>query len=413
LVSRVEDYAGVDEVLKEIKGRIKPIRQTQVLPINMAYGRISAADLTAPTNIPAFATSHMDGFAVMAEDLREATSAQPVLLTLSGTLKLGTSRSRTLRHGEAIRVATGSKLPAGTNIVLPAEDVEQRENKVVVNSVPEPGTNVYGAGRDVRKGELVLAEGRPIRSQDIGLLLAFGFTRIGVRSRPKLAVLATGSELTDSSKPSAGKTRNTHSPVFLKLIEALGGVPVDMGIVRDERKEVAGAIRRALDKSDVVLTLGGTSVGPKDVVGGAITDLHPSSVFHGIRMDRGRVSGIAMVRGKPVLMMPGPIQGAMNAFLLFAVPTIDLLSGRKEGRLNVWARMGADWHARKKFANFTKVVYVRLIDEGAVAEPIVAETESMALLTHADGYLIVPEETTQIQKGSNVKVSLLPGFSYP
>jgi molybdopterin molybdotransferase len=130
-------------------------------------------------------------------------------------------------------------------------------------------------------------------------------------------------------------------------------------------------------------------------------------------MDRGRVTGIAVVGGKPVLMMPGPIQGAMNAFVLFGVQIIDLMSRSGSRLLEVDTWMGESWEARKRFPDFAKVVYVKLRSgQETVAEPLSGETESIKVLSEADGYVLVPENVTRMEKGSAVRVRLLPGFSF-
>jgi molybdenum cofactor synthesis domain-containing protein len=399
--------------LKVVLAKCRLGREVLVLPTEKAYGRISAKNLLASTAVPAFATSHMDGFAVKAFDLLTATEARPVSLEIKGEVRLGLSAKLTIRRGEAALVATGARIPAGTDTVIPAENTHRSGTKLFVNFRPERGSFVFRTGKDVRKGELVLSEGQVIRAQDIGLLLSLGLTTVSVWARPRVSVIATGGELTRKARPKPGLVRDSHSSVFLRLVEALACEPVDLGLVKDDPKEVAKIVRRGLAHSDFVLTLGGTSAGKRDFVGDAIKVLHPDVVFHGIKMDRGRVTGVAVVRGKPILMMPGPIQGAMNAFILFGVPIINALTGRVDVGLEVSCRFDKAWVARRRFPNFRKVVYVKLWKgDEMVAEPLAGETESVKVLSDADGFIIVPESVTRIEKGSMVQVQLLPGFSF-
>ena len=409
----IEGYTGVEDAMVMVRNRLRPRLVAETVPTSDSFGRVSAADLTAPRAVPPFDISHMDGFAVRSDDIHDATEAVPASLKITGESRLGAATRVASRQGGAVRVATGSRVPAGADTVVPIEHAKVEGGKIWVTSSQESGRWVYKTGADVGKRERVLAKGQVIRAQQVGLLLGLGLTRVRVRKRPKVAVIATGSELTDASAPKRGKIRNSHSPYFVSLIRALGAVPVDMGIARDELGEVGRTIRRALARSDFVLTLGGTSVGRADVVVEAISSMGPDLMLHGLRMDRGRVAGIAVVGGKPVLMLPGPIQGAMNAFALFGVRLIDLMSGRDGGRQEVPCTLGTSWEARKRFAEFTKVVYVRVhAGEGMVAEPIAGETESIKVLCDADGYIVVPEAVTQIEKGSVVQVRLLPGFSF-
>ncbi len=408
----VENYAQLEDVLAEIRRRVRSRRRAKLLPVGEAFGRIAAEDILAPDDVPRLPTSHMDGFAVLASDLGSASAEDPVVLTITGRGNL-VGRPGTVRHGEAVRIATGGELPEGADTVLPVETVEEEGGHLMVRNRPESGSFVYQVGQDFKRGETVLAAGRPIRAQDVGMLIMLGFTKLRVQEKPRVSVVATGSELTGSSRPARGRVRNSHSPVFLRLCEAHGCVGVDGGIVPDDYGKMASAIRRSLAESDLVITLGGTSLGRHDLTGKVVEDMNPEAAFHGIKMDRGRVTGVALVKGKPVLMLPGPIQGAMNAFFLLGVPIIRLLSGRSEPDLEMQCRMGEGWEARRRFANYRKVLYVTLRrGPEVVAEPILGETESVRVLTEADGYVSVPEEVTQIAKGAKVAVKLISGFSF-
>ena len=158
---------------------------------------------------------------------------------------------------------------------------------------------------------------------------------------------------------------------------------------------------------------GGTSVGRADLVGEAVRSLVPDVFVHGIKMDRGRVAGIAVVEGKPVLMMPGPIQGAMNAFILLGARVIGWLQGGERMGVEVSCPLEGQWEARKRFSHFRKVLYVKLVPgDRTSARPLAGDTESIKVLCEADGYVIVPEEVARLAEGSVVRVNLLPGFSF-
>jgi molybdopterin molybdotransferase len=244
-------------------------------------------------------------------------------------------------------------------------------------------------------------------------MVSLGIREVQVRGRPRVAVLSTGSELTSARRPRKGKTVESHSFVFLRLAQVLGCIAVDMGIVRDEQKALRASLRSALSKSNFVLTLGGTSAGKHDLVVDAVSSLQPDVLVHGLRLDRGRVTGMASVRSKPIMMLPGPIQAAANAFLVAGVPIIAKLSGSKQTGLSIPCVLGAPWVARKKFSDFEKVVYVKLgPGHQTVANPIAGETESMKLLTSADGYFVAPKNVARLEAGDPVEVKLVPGFSF-
>lgn len=412
MASRVEDYEGVEKVLREVRAKIKVKREAESVRPKQSYGRIVSEDVLSPMDVPSRALSHMDGFAVMVDDLSAASQSTPVHLRQVGELGPGSKNVMRIGHGECARVATGAPLPEGADAVVPVEQTTQKGGRVAVGHAPEKGRWVYPRGSDLHRNEVVIRKGRRVRAQDVGRMLSLGMVRVWVYKRTKVAVLATGSELTDEVTR-GGQVMNSHGPIFYRLTKTLGCQPVDAGVAKDVPRQISRKIRRYLGRSDFVLTIGGTSAGKRDVVVEAVSRLHPEVNFHGIRMDRGRVTGFAVVKGKPVLMMPGPIQGAMTAFLLLGLPIIGLLSGATVSLPRVSARLSSEWKARDRFSGFTKVVYVRLLGEGRdVAEPLVGDTESMSVLTKADGFMVVPEKTTKIGAGEKVGVRLLPGFSF-
>lgn len=407
----MDEYANVSDVLARILRGANTGGKAESVPVLASYGRIAAEDIQAPEDVPSSAVSHMDGYAVRAEELRQANPEKPSKLKVGESLRPGEKSQNPVVRGSATKVATGAFLPPGADTVVPVEDLVEKDGTIFVSAPPLMGSFVYPQGEDVEKGEVVVTRGHPIRAQDVGLLLALGVESVKVHRKPMVAILATGNELTNR-RPRLGEVRNSHSPIFIRIVEALGCVPLDFGISGDDSALVSKKISAALSKSDFVITLGGTSVGKMDVVGSAVSRLRPEDAFHGIKMDRGRVTGIALVGGKPVLMMPGPIQGAMTAFLLLGLPMINHLSGRTRALPMLDCVLGSDWKARKRFDGFVKVFYVSLEDGREIANPIQGDTESVSVLSKADGYIVVPERVTSIPKGNRVEVNLLPGFSF-
>jgi molybdopterin molybdotransferase len=402
----MESYTDPRRALAEALAAIRPTAGRVSVPTPLALGRVLIGDVVARSDSPEFSVSHMDGFAVRAADLRKKGAKLKVVGEANperaGPAKIG--------REEAVRVSTGARLPEGADAVVPVEDTRDSGGWVQAGSKVERGAFVYQAGADFREGETLLRGGSIVRAQDIGLMLALGIYEVDVREIPAVAILATGSELYDLGDSGSGKVLNTHSPVFANLVKALGCVPMDLGVTPDDRKELAANIQKALDQSDVVLTLGGTSVGRRDLVAEVVRSLGPEIFHHGLSMDRGRVSGIAVVKGKGVVMLPGPVQGAMNAFLLLAVPIIDKLRGGGRSTTVVQGKLTKPWKARSRFKGFMKVIYVRLEEGKAI--PLAGETESISVLTEASGYVVVPSRVAQLRAGAAVDVNLLPGFSH-
>jgi molybdopterin molybdotransferase len=406
----MESYTDPHQALKEVMAAMKPMPRRLRIPSPLGLGRVLVGDVVARSDSPESSLSHMDGFAVRAADL--SGKKRSARLRLVGEADPETGGSTKVGRGEAVRVSTGARIPRGADSVVPVEEAKESGGWIKVRSTVERGAFVYRAGADFRKGEVLLRGGSRLRAQDIGLLLTLGVYEVEVREIPSVAILATGSELYDLGDLHDGKVLNTHGPVFANMVKAAGCIPLDLGVTPDDSKELAARIRTALEQADAVLTLGGTSVGRRDLVAEAVKGLGPEVFYHGLSMDRGRVSGVAVVKGKAIVLLPGPIQGAMNAFLLLAIPLIDKIRGGGRSPITVRAKLAKEWRARPRFRSFTKVVYVRLQGEGLqTAVPLAGETESVGVLTEASGYVVVPGRIARLRRGAAVGVNLLPGLS--
>ncbi|HLQ07232.1 MAG TPA: molybdopterin molybdotransferase MoeA [Nitrososphaerales archaeon] len=415
MTREIENYVSLGQAQEFMKKLTRGQGTTETVDVREAYGRVAAEDILSPVDVPDRPRSHMDGYAIAASDIRGASARSLRVLRLKGGVSSGRQVEH-LRSGETMWVATGEYLPLGADSVAPVEETKRVGQKVVFKIERKRGDYCYAAGSDVVKGYRVIKAGSTIRAQDIGMLIVLGAKSLVVCSRPRIAMLATGSELTSAMEGNdSSKVRESHLPIFENLIRENGGEPFIIGIVPDDVERIASALEHGLQKSQMVLTLGGTSLGERDLVEKALRRVDKRSrIIHGMRMDRGRVSGVAKVKGKPVLMLPGPVQAAMNAFVLLGIPSIWRLSGKKSFPDGLIATLKNDWEARKRFEGFTKVVYVRLVRgrKGFEAHPVLRDTEAMSVLTDSTGYIVVPERTTSLRAGTQVSVKLLPGFSY-
>jgi molybdenum cofactor synthesis domain-containing protein len=407
------EYATVTDALEvlETKSRLRP--RFERVCSRKAYGRVLAEDVVAREDVPAGDTSLMDGYAVRAADLDSAMRSRPVWLNIRGEARPGETGCVRLRMGEALAVSTGSRLPAGADSVLKTEDARRRGERVVATRALEPWQHVYRAGADIKRGELVLSRGTVIKAQGVGMLIQLRMSSVRVYRKPRVGLIATGSELTDSPRPVSGKVAETHAPIFSRILEGVGCVPVYIGVVPDDVEKLSEALRTALRSSDFVMMMGGTSMGTHDLAESALGRLRPEVAFHGLRLDRGRVTGGAVVGEKPVLLVPGPIQAATNCLLVLALPLIRRLLGGAELVTKLPVRMSGDWEGREPYRGFTKVVYLKVSRRGSIlsAQPMVAETESILLLTASNAFAIVPQEVTGLKKGQLVEAVFLPGFS--
>lgn len=407
--------AAYNRLVRENK--VRP--QTEPIQVSESYGRVLAKDVISRVNIPAFDSSYMDGFAVSANDIKDASDPNPIILKIAKEKLLGKVRGGRLHSRRAYRIFTGGYLPHETDTVVPVESVQAVSgNRIRILDSVQKGSFVSPSGTDVRKGSLLLHRGYVLRGQEVALLAMIRINRVAVYRKPRVAIIPTGDELTDNlDETESGKTLNTNIHIISRLVHESGGICSDLGVTPDDVNKIRNKIKFALEQTDITLTTAGSSMGEYDVVEESINSLgRPGVLVHGVRLDRGRVTGVGVLRGKPVIMLPGPIQGAVNAFIVFVQPLLRYLSGlpRCEGPRLV-GTLTEKWEARKKFRNFTKILHVNawLSREGSVkATPITGETALMTVLTKANGYLLIPEITTAIEAGEKICINLLPGLSF-
>ncbi len=409
------EYTDPDEVFREMleAQRVKP--KVRNVSIADALNLVLAEDIISPIDVPAFNSSHLDGYAVRSLDTGDATPQKPVALNIKGSIDLGELPPASIQKGDSYRVRTGSYLPEGCDAVVGKEDVSVVGDKVYVAKPVKPGSEVVRKGSDVAKGMVVLRAGRKIRAQDLGILRLLRLDKVKVYSKPRVAVASIGSELTESiEEAEEGKTLNTHAYTLTALIKSVGGEPLYLGIVPDDPKAIRSTILDGLSKSSLVLTIGGSSVGEADLVSKTLQTLSPTMHKHGLKLHPGRVAGCCVVKGKAVITLPGLIQSTINAFVYLALPLIRHLSGLDASRCEatVRAKLAEDliFH---RFPDFKKMTWVSLEKDrdGLIAHPIRGDSPMLNVLVRADGYILTESNKMIVKKDTSVDVSLVPGLS--
>jgi molybdopterin molybdotransferase len=413
-------YLSTGAAYKRLRQNISISPQAEHVLVQESYGRVLSKDLISDVNIPMHDSSNMDGFAVLANDIKHASIPCPITLKIIRNIGLGNFPGVVLHSGQAYRISTGGYLPKGTDTIVPIEHTHISKDNVGILAAFPTGSFVSPLGKDVRKKSVLLRRGNVIRGQDVALLAMVIIFRVPVFRKPRVAIIPTGDELTDNPNEINGATAkimNTNSHFISRLVQEGGGVSFDLGVTPDNVNKVAEKIRMALEKTDMILTTAGSSVGEYDVVEQSINSLgRPGVLAHGVKLDRGRVAGVAVLKGKPIIILPGPIQGAVNAFIVFAGPILRYLSGLPEfDGLRIVGTLTKKWEARKKFSKFAKIAYVSAWsskDGNVKATPIIGDTAMMSVMTKANGYLLLPETTTAIEAGEKVYINVLPGLSY-
>ncbi|WP_169569174.1 gephyrin-like molybdotransferase Glp [Sneathiella limimaris] len=315
---------SVDEARSNILKTIKPVA-TETVSIADAVGRVLAEQVRARRTQPPQDLSAMDGYAVKAEDVQ----AVPVELTVIGEAAAGGHYAGTVSKGEAVRIFTGAPLPAGTDTIIIQEDTERTENKVLIKEAAPYGCYVRKAGIDFSEGQLGPIPGTKLSPRDIGLLAAMNIPWVTVRRKPRIALLSTGDELVRPGEPiGANQIISTNSLVVAAMVRQAGGEPIDLGIAKDNEDSLRQMASGA-NSADMLVTLGGASVGDHDLVQTVLGKEGLKVDFWRIAMRPGKPLMFGDLQGTPMLGMPGNPVSSMICSYIFLYPALYALMGMK------------------------------------------------------------------------------------
>ncbi len=375
--------------------------------------RVLGSDVFSTTNIPFFDRAAMDGYAVKAKNTFGASKTSPVILKIVGNVEAGKPSNLTVGEMEAVKVFTGAPLPKGADAVVMVEYTEVLgEDKLIVYSSVPAGANVSKAGEDVKVGEKVLSRGTVLSPYDLSLLAALGLKKVRVFCKPKVAVFSVGSELVepkDGETPSIGKIFDSNRYFLLSAIKKIGGEPVDLGIVSDDVELIKLKLLEASEKADLILVCGGTSVGEKDFVPQAVNQTKNSKVIvHGVSIRPGKPTALALVNGKPAVLLPGYPVSTMVAFHVFVkrifCEMLDIPYQKYERIIK--AKVTKDIPSTLGTMDFVRVS-LKNVDRKLYAEPIrVSGAGVISSMVKADGFIVIPKNREGLKEGEEVEVIL-------
>jgi molybdenum cofactor synthesis domain-containing protein len=388
------------------------------IPLIEACNRVLAEDVTASLDIPPFNRSTVDGYAVRAQDTFGAEESKPVKLKICGTVNVGESPKIKIQKRIAAEIMTGAPIPEGADAVVPLEHTERRNNDLYVYTAVTKDGNVMKAGADIKKSETILKTGKLLRSREIGVLAALGLAKVKVYKVPKVAVFSTGMEITEpGERLLPGKIYDINAYSLSTAVLESGGKPVYMGVYPDDKAALQEALKKALASADMVITSGGVSVGPRDVIPQVLDSLgKPGVIICGIAIKPGKPTTAALIGNKPVFSLPGHPTSALLIFHLLVRPVLTNMAGKsREESLTVKASSARRIFPAKGRRTF---VMVRLsCDETKhlIAEPVESGLSgAITTLARADGFIEITESQQFIEEGEEVTVRLFsfPSFSF-
>jgi molybdopterin molybdotransferase len=363
--------------------------------------RVLAREVTSRVDVPSFARSMMDGFALRGEDTYGAGPYNPLRLRILGTCLPGEPFAGRVKTGDAVRIMTGAPLPEGADAVLPVENTELDGECLLALGEVSAGKHVGQRGEDIQAGDVAGDAGRLLRPQDIGLLSSIGVGQVVVIRRPRVRILITGNELLPAGTPPVGcRIADANGPMLAALVTRDGGEPVSLGIIPDD----AEAIRNALEgQVDVVLVSGGSSVGQEDHVPRLLAE-HGELAVHGVAMRPSSPTGMGRHQGRLVFLLPGNPVSCLCAYDFFAGRAIRALAGRCKD----WPYRRVRARLRRKLVSTVgRVDYARVQVCGQEAEPLAVSGASiLSSTTRADGFVIVPADSEGYPPGTEVDVYL-------
>jgi molybdenum cofactor synthesis domain-containing protein len=402
-----EGLLSVDEARERVLAAVQPLAPLR-LPLSDAHGCVVAEDVVATHDLPEFASSAMDGFAVRASDVAGATPTQPAELRIVGRALIGHEPEGTVGAGEAMHIATGAPIPAGADVVVPIENASvEDEDRVHLLDGPASGTHVRPHGEDVREGDVLVPIGKRLGAPELGLLAIAGHPTPLVHPRPRVVVLSTGDELVSpSEEPAFGQVRDANSALIFGALREMGAMPVMAGIVRDDVESLREKIFSFEIQADAFVSSGGVSVGERDVVKAAFFQRGDVD-FYKVAMQPGMPQGFGHVEGKPYFGLPGNPVSVFVSMEVFLRPAILRMMGRTHlFRPEVTAALTEDVRGPRGKLQFARVE-VRREAGGWAATPTGGRGSNLiSTVARANGLAMIPAGTEVAPAGSTVKVML-------
>ncbi len=410
----MSDMITVEEALARVLASAEAPLGEERVALEEAYGRVLAKDLAALRTQPPFPNSAMDGYALRAAD----TLVAPATLRVIGEAAAGRAFAGAVGANEAVRIFTGAPMPSAADTIVVQEDVQRDGDgdRVTLATPARPGANLRLEGLDFREGETLIPAGRRLTPRDVALAAAANHAELPVRRHARVAILATGDELVPPGAP-LGPSQIVASNTFAVagIVEACGGIPIDFGIVRDTMVEIDAAIREAIEaKVDVLVTLGGASVGDHDLMQKALVAAGMALDFWKIAMRPGKPLMHGRLGDVIVLGLPGNPTSSTVSSILFLRPLIRALHGEPDPGADPSrpAHLAADMRANGLRQDYARCALRRDADGLLLATPAELQDSSLVkVMARVDGLIVRPPGAGPARAGDPCRVIAFDEFA--
>ncbi len=387
-----------------------PSVREEMLTLDETVGRVLARDVFSEIDLPEFNRATMDGYAVQARSTFGASDGMPAFFSIVGSVEMGEVPDVSVGAGEAVRIATGGMLPTGADCVVMVEHTQLLDKQTLeVFKSAAPLQHVMEIGEDFRKTEKVLSKGHVIRPQDMGVMAALGQARVAVHKQPVVGIISSGDEIVPIEQtPTLSQLRDMNAHTLGALVRKSGGIPLSLGISRDNLQDLDRLCRQAVSQADMVLISGGSSVGTRDFTLEVLEGLPDAEILvHGVSVSPGKPTILARSGQKVVWGLPGQVTSAMVVFHIMVRRALERIGGRLEDEsekaLEVPAVLTRNLASVQGREDFVRVRLVRKGDQFG-AEPILGKSGLIHTMVKADGLIRIDRDSEGLDEGTPVRV---------
>lgn len=374
-------------------------KKSSVIPLSQAFGLVNSEDVIASTDIPNFAQSSMDGYA-----LKFADKDQPI--SIIGEMAAGASKQLTINKNEATRIFTGAPLPENADTVVMQEKIRFENEKLIIEDENlSEGLNVRPKGAEVKKGEVAMKEETYLSAAAIGFLAGIGCAEVSVYSPPKVAVILTGNELQDPGNAlEFGQVYEANSFQLKAVLNQIGIYNIEILRAEDDPKELHKILEKAIENNDVVLLNGGVSVGDYDFVTQVANTCGVEEKFHRIKQKPGKPLFFGTKENKLVFGLPGNPSSSLTCFYEYVLPALEKMMGLSQSIVETTATVTHDYPKPAGLTHFLKAFY----NNGKVTPLHAQESFRLHSFAQANCFIVLPEESLGCKENDQVTIHLLP-----
>ena len=378
------------------------------VPLSSSLGRVLSEDIVAKYNDPQFPTASMDGYAVIHSDLSGDG------IEILGSNPAGSDEKRVVTEGKCIKTFTGSKMPEGADTLIQIENVSVDGNIITIDEKVPKGASVRPIGEGYKSGDILIKKGTKIGFSEIGVMAGLNCVMVKVAQKPRVAIVSTGSEILDLGQESdnPAQIRSSNNYTLAALFEQAGAEVIQLGTVGDDQDSIMKTFENALSSADILVSTGGVSVGDYDFVKDVVPRLGAEVVYKGVAMKPGKHIMVAQKEDKFVLALPGFAYSSTVTALLYGLPLVSRMLGKKKPYTKVEAKLSEDFQKRSRLTEFT-ACNVTVEDGEYFVNFEGKKVGSSAILTNlldSSALMVTGEDDGNLEKGTFVNVILLDNF---